>query len=54
MRCKGGSGMSVLSTFLIVFFVLLLLGMPIAFTLGIASTVFLAVETDLPMLYVIQ
>ncbi len=46
--------MSVLSTFLIVFFVLLLLGMPIAFTLGIASTVFLAVETDLPMLYVIQ
>lgn len=46
--------MSVLGTFLIVFFVLLLLGMPIAFTLGIASTVFLAAETDLPMLYVVQ
>lgn len=46
--------MSVLTVFLVVFFALLLLGMPIAFTLGIASTVFLVAETDLPTLYVIQ
>lgn len=46
--------MGVLTIFLIVFFVLLLLGMPIAFTLGIASTVFLMAETDLPTLFVIQ
>ncbi|MDO4324144.1 MAG: TRAP transporter large permease [Lachnospiraceae bacterium] len=46
--------MSVLDVFLIVFFVLLLLGMPIAFSLGIASTAFLVFRTDLPGLYVVQ
>ena len=46
--------MGVLDVFLIVFFVLLLLGMPIAFSLGIASTAFLVFRTDLPGLYVVQ
>ena len=46
--------MGVLDVFLIVFFVLLLVGTPIAYSLGIASVAFLIFRTDLPGLYVVQ